>query len=80
VRFGQFGIAARAVVFVVVGIFLVRAGMQHDSSEAGGLQDSLAALARAPYGRYVLGVVALGLIAYGGYQLATARYRRMRAT
>jgi hypothetical protein len=80
VRVGRFGIAARAVVFVVVGIFLVRAGMQHDSSEAGGLQDSLAALARAPYGRYVLGIVALGLVAYGGYQLATARYRHIRAS
>jgi hypothetical protein len=79
VRFGQFGIAARAVVFVVVGILLIRAARQHDASEAGGLSDSLAALAHAPYGGIVLGVVALGLVAYGAYQVATARYRHMRA-
>ena len=77
VRFGQFGIAARAVVFGLVGVFLVRAAKQHDASEAGGLQDSLATLAQAPYGRVLLAVVALGLVAYGAYQLATARYRHM---
>jgi hypothetical protein len=77
VRFGQFGIAARAVVFGLVGVFLMRAAKQHDASEAGGLQDSLATLAQAPYGRVLLAVVALGLVAYGAYQLATARYRHM---
>jgi hypothetical protein len=79
VRFGQFGIAARAVVFALVGVFLLRAARDYDPGKAGGLQESLSALAQAPYGRYVLGTVALGLIAYGAYQLATARYRQMRA-
>lgn len=79
VRIGQFGIAARAVVFALLGLFLVRAARQHDSSEAGGFSDSLLALADAPYGRVALGTVALGLVAYGVYELATARYRHMRA-
>lgn len=79
VRFGQFGIAARAVVFIVVGVFLIRAARRYDAREAGGLQDSLAALARAPHGHLVLGIVAVGLVAYGSFQLATARYRHMRA-
>ena len=79
VRLGRFGIAARAVVFAMIGVFLVRAGMQADSGEAGGIAQSLQALGGADYGRLVLGAVAFGLIAYGIYQLATARYRRMRA-
>jgi hypothetical protein len=79
VRLGRFGIAARAVVFAMIGVFLVRAGMQADSGEAGGIAQSLQALGGADYGRLVLGTVAFGLIAYGIYQLATARYRRMRA-
>jgi hypothetical protein len=79
VRLGRFGIAARAVVFAMIGVFLVRAGMQADSGEAGGIAQSLQALGRADYGRLVLAAVAFGLIAYGIYQLATARYRRMRA-
>ena len=79
VRFGRFGIAARGVVFAMIGVFLVRAGLQGDSGEAGGIAQSLQALGNASYGRLVLGAVAFGLIAYGVYQLATARYRHMRA-
>jgi hypothetical protein len=80
VRFGQFGIAARAVVFAMIALFLFRAARQADSSEAGGIAESLRELSRADHGTLVLGSVAFGLIAYGLYQLATARYRRMRAT
>jgi hypothetical protein len=79
VRLGRFGIAARGVVFAMIGVFLLRAGMQQDSGEAGGIAQSLQALGSASYGKLVLGAVALGLMAYGVYQLATARYRRMRA-
>ena len=79
VRLGRFGIAARAVVFALIGALLVKAGLHRDSSEAGGIAQSLDAVASAPYGRVALGVVALGLVAYGVYQLATARYRRIRA-
>ena len=79
VRFGRFGIAARGVVFAMIGVFLVRAGMQRDSGEAGGVAQSLQALGGASHGRLVLALVAFGLIAYGVYQLATARYRHMRA-
>lgn len=79
VRLGRFGIAARGVVFAMIGVFLLRAGMQQDSGEAGGIAQSLEALGRASYGPIVLGAVAFGLIAYGVYQLATARYRHMRA-
>ena len=79
VRLGRFGIAARGVVFALIGSFLVKAGLDHDSSEAGGVAQSLDVLAGAPFGRIALGVVALGLVAYGAYQLATARYRRIRA-
>ena len=79
VRLGRFGIAARAVVFAMIGVFLIRAGMQRDSGEAGGIAQSLQALGASDYGAIVLGAVAFGLIAYGIYQLATARYRQMRA-
>ena len=79
VRLGRFGIAARAVVFALIGAFLVKAGLQRDSSEAGGIAQSLDAVAGAPYGRVALATVALGLVAYGVYQMATARYRRIRA-
>jgi len=79
VRLGRFGIAARAIVFAMIGVFLIRAGMHEDSGEAGGIAQSLRALGSTSHGRIVLSLVAFGLIAYGIYQLATARYRHMRA-
>lgn len=78
-RFGRFGIAARAVVFAMIGVFLLRAAREYDPNEAGGIAQSLSQLSAGPYGRLVLGVVALGLVAYGSYSLATARYRFIRA-
>lgn len=78
VQLGRFGIAARAVVFAMIGVLLIRAARAHDSSQAGGIAEGLRALSQAPYGRLLLAAVAIGLMAYGLYQVATARYRRMR--
>lgn len=76
-RFGRFGIAARAMVFGMIGILLMRAAWKFSPEEAGGIDESLHALAQAPRGMLVLGVIAIGLVAYGLFQLATARYRFM---
>ncbi|MBA3644949.1 MAG: DUF1206 domain-containing protein [Gemmatimonadaceae bacterium] len=78
-RAGKFGIAARGVVFGMIGVLLIRAGMTYDPSKAGGIRESLNALAREPMGRILYGGVALGLIAFGVFEIATARYRVMRA-
>lgn len=75
---GPVGLAARAVVFALIGWFLVRAALRFDPNQAGGIDESLAALGAQPFGRVILGAVALGLAAYGGYSLAEARWRRMR--
>jgi hypothetical protein len=76
-RLARFGIAARGIVFLVIGWFLVRAAWNHDPQRAGGIADSLVTLSTQPYGPIVLGIVALGLMAYGLWQLANARYRDM---
>ncbi|MFL6257903.1 MAG: DUF1206 domain-containing protein, partial [Pyrinomonadaceae bacterium] len=47
------------------------------AEEARGLSGALRALEQRPYGPYVLGAVALGLVAYGLYMFVEARYRRM---
>ena len=73
----RFGIAARGVVFCLIGFFLGRAAAQHDAGEVGGIRESLGAVANI--GRWPFVVVALGLVAYGVYELVNARYRRIRA-
>jgi hypothetical protein len=72
----RFGIAARGVVFCLIGFFLGRAAARHDAAEVGGVQESLRML--ESIGRWPFAVVALGLVAYGVYELVNARYRRIR--
>jgi hypothetical protein len=72
----RFGIAARGVVFCTIGILLGRAAERHDPQAAGGLRDSLREL--IALGRWPFVTIALGLAAYGIYELVNARYRRIR--
>jgi len=44
-----------------------------------GLDGALQALAEQPYGPWLLGIVALGLVAYGVHMGVQARYRRIIA-
>lgn len=76
-RSGQFGLAARGVVFGLIGAFLIQAALHSNAGEARGLSGALAALGQQTYGQLLLGVVALGLVAYGFYMLVLARYRRI---
>ncbi|MBD1846970.1 DUF1206 domain-containing protein [Cyanobacteria bacterium FACHB-63] len=76
-RVGQFGTAARGIVFCVIGLFVIIAAWQSDATEVKGLGEALAVLAQQPYGAWILGIVALGLIAYSIYSLIEARYRRL---
>ena len=74
---GVFGHAARGVVFLLVGFFIVRAAWEYDPKEAIGLDGALAKLAHAEYGSLLLGGVAAGLLAYALFCFVQARYRRV---
>jgi hypothetical protein len=76
-RAGQVGLVARGIVFGIIGLFLIQAAWWARAEEARGLSGALRALEQQPYGPYVLGAVALGLVAYGLYMFVEARYRRM---
>jgi hypothetical protein len=74
---GVLGHLARAVVFLLIGAFLVRAAWQYDPDEAIGLDEALRKLAAEQYGQYLLGAVAFGLLAYGLFCFVQARYREV---
>ena len=76
-RLGAIGYLSRAVVFAIVGVFLIVAVMHSDPHEARGLDGALATLAVQPWGPALLGIVAAGLTMYGIYMFVEARYRRM---
>jgi hypothetical protein len=74
---GSAGHVARALVFGLIGFFLVRAAWQYDAKETVGLDGALAKVLRQDYGDTLLGFVAAGLLAYGFYCLVEARYREV---
>jgi hypothetical protein len=74
----RFGIAARGVVFLVIGGSIALAAWRHDPSEAHGTSGALRQIAE-PLGGWLLVIVGIGLVAYGAYAMINARYRRIAA-
>lgn len=77
---GRIGTAARAVVILVAGFFVLLAAYRADPRETRGLGGTLETLAQQPFGAYVLGVVAVGLLVYAAFMLVVARHRCIEAT
>ena len=76
-RICGFGLSARGLIFGIVGVFLVQAGMHSDPGEARGLSGALNSLRATEYGPALFAVVALGLAAYGVYCGVKGRYGRL---
>jgi hypothetical protein len=74
---GTIGHVARAVVFAMVAVFLLKAAYDYKANEAIGLDGALAKLYDGAYGSWLLGAVAAGLIAFACFSLVEARYRRI---
>lgn len=74
---GRIGITARGIVFAITGVLLIIAAWSHNATKATGLDGALKSLRSQPYGGFLLGVVAIGLIIFGIYGLAEARYRHI---
>ena len=69
---GRAGYAARGIVFLLIGCFLLKAAVESDAGEAGGMADALDWL--SPDLRTA---VAAGLLLFGLFSLVEARYRRI---
>jgi len=74
---GVVGIAARAAVFVPIGVFIIIAALQSDPRHADGLDAELAKAARHAWGPPVLAMVAAGLVVFATYSAVEARYREV---
>lgn len=74
---GVVGHVARAVTFVLIGYGLIKAAFDYSAKSAVGLDGALQKLVHASAGPVLLGIVALGLIAFALYSIADARYHRV---
>ena len=76
---GRVGIAARAVVFGVIGTYLVLAALHHRPNEARMPPGALESVRQQPHGAWLLAVVAVGLAAFGLFEMVKAWYRVIRS-
>jgi hypothetical protein len=77
VAVGRIGNLARAAVFLLIGGFLINAAVTANSRQAKGLAGALQSLEALPYGWVLLGLGAIGLVAFGIYELILVGYRKV---
>lgn len=66
------GFVARGAAFALIGGLFVWAALTHDARKSAGLDQALRELRDAPYGPWLLGAIAVGLAAYGLFNVAKA--------
>ncbi|MFC7216842.1 DUF1206 domain-containing protein [Streptomyces polyrhachis] len=74
---GVLGGVARGTVFVVAGVFILVAALRFDPDEAKGVDDTLRSFTQTPAGPWLLVAVAVGLVLFGGFSFASARWRKL---
>jgi hypothetical protein len=77
VRAGVFGYIAKGVALGIVGALFVLAAVRSQPEEARGLDGALRTLRDAPFGQFLLTLVALGFACYAVYSFARAKYGRV---
>jgi hypothetical protein len=73
-KLGMIGFPAKGVALALVGALLVYAAVTFDPSKAGGLDGALRTILEAPFGQWLLTLVAIGIAAFGAFCFVRARY------
>ena len=74
---GMTGYIAKGAAFAGAGILVIVATLTADPAKAAGIDAAVKTLGRAPFGKTLLLIAALGIAAYGAYCFAMARFARM---
>ena len=73
-RVGQVGFPAKGIALAVVGGMFGYAAITFDPSKARGLDGAMRTILDAPFGEVLLTLVAVGIVAFGVFLFARARY------
>ena len=76
----RFGLIARGVVFAIIAVLVFSGGRAYDAANRPGLLEALQSVQGFSFGWMILLVIALGLVAFGVYSLAEARYRHVSSS
>ena len=76
-RIGTAAYVTKGVLFALIGYSFIQAALTYDPNEAKGLDAVLHEIAQSTFGRILLPLVALGLLAYGVLAFIESRYRRI---
>lgn len=74
---GRIGLVTRALVFALIGYFLIRTAVEFNAGKALGVDGALAEVHRQPFGPWLLAFVAIGLLVFAAFSVFEARYRRL---
>lgn len=74
---GRVGIAARGVVYLVIGGFAIRAALEFNPKMIMTTEDALKIFDENPTDEFILAVLGIGFIAYGIHMAFQAKYRRI---
>jgi hypothetical protein len=75
---GRFGTSARGLVLAIVGGLICLSAYQANPGQPVGIDTALATLLHQPYGIWLLGIVAVGLMAFGVYSMLSAAWFRLK--
>jgi uncharacterized protein DUF1206 len=76
-RLGMVGYIAKGLTIAGAGVLVVVAATRSEPNKATGLDGALKTLGAQPYGAALLIAAGLGIITYGLYSFAMARYTKM---
>jgi hypothetical protein len=76
-RLGMVGYIAKGLVIAGAGVLVVVAASRSEPNKASGLDGALKTLEAQPYGPALVIAAGLGIITYGLYSFAMARYTKM---
>ena len=74
---GFVGSLTRALVFCIIGAFLIFAAIDANAHEATGFAGALLVIKQQPYGAILLGMTAAGFFAFAAFGFAEAAFRRI---
>jgi Domain of Unknown Function (DUF1206) len=76
-RLGMVGYIAKGLVVAGAGVLVIVAAVRSEPGTATGLDGALKTLGAQPYGAALLIAAGLGIVTYGLYSFAMARYTKM---